>query len=383
MKSVLFDFVSIRPKYESKQAATLKWLLAGHLEAERKKASWQDTDQDEFAQMLQGKISKGSCKEDKIATRGHVIDDFHHENWDDMQVYTSSESGIGLGIAKRLDVFAKEAIQVFEKLYENVSSAPEDLLHVSCTGYVHPNAAQSLVGSKNWNTQTTVTNVYHMGCFGALSAIRVARGYCAVNERRTDIVHTEMCSLHSDLNNHNMDQIVAQSLFSDGFIKYSALSKDNGERGTRYLEIKGLHEEIIPNSKDAMLWNISEFGFSIFLDKSIPVHFARGLDAFLTRLCKNCDLDKKEIFESALFAIHPGGPKILDQIQKVLGLQDFQMKTSREILKKYGNMSSATIPHIWKSLLEDSQVPAGMKIVSLAFGPGLTICGAILEKGEV
>ncbi len=383
MKSILFDFVSVRPKFESKQAATLKWLLAAHLEAERKKASWQDGDSVEFAKKLQEKIAKGSCKEDKISTRGHVVDDFHHENWSDMQVYRSHQSGVGLGIAKRLDVFATEAVQVFEKFYKDVLSAPEDLLHVSCTGYVHPNAAQSLVASKSWNTQTTVTNVYHMGCFGALSAIRVARGYCAINERRTDIVHTEMCSLHSDLNNHNMDQLVAQSLFSDGFIKYSAQDIEKAEMGTSYLEILGTHEEIIANSKEAMLWNISEFGFSIYLDKSIPVHFAKGLDAFLTRLCKKCDWDKKEILENALFAIHPGGPKILDQIQKVLRLQDFQMKTSREILKKYGNMSSATIPHIWKSLLEEREVALDTKIVSLAFGPGLTICGAILEKGEV
>ncbi len=78
--------------------------------------------------------------------------------------------------------------------------------------------------------------------------------------------------------------------------------------------------------------------------------------------------------------MHPGGPRIIDRVREVLELTDAQVQTSRDVLFDCGNMSSATLPHIWQRLLEDRAVARGTPIVSLAFGPGLTMCGALLEK---
>ncbi|HSW73216.1 MAG TPA: 3-oxoacyl-[acyl-carrier-protein] synthase III C-terminal domain-containing protein, partial [Chlamydiales bacterium] len=88
----------------------------------------------------------------------------------------------------------------------------------------------------------------------------------------------------------------------------------------------------------------------------------------------------ENLLEKARFAVHPGGPKILQQIQKELGLKDSQMENSFSILKNYGNMSSATLPHIWESMLREDSIRDKELIVSLAFGPGLSICGALMEK---
>jgi predicted naringenin-chalcone synthase len=78
--------------------------------------------------------------------------------------------------------------------------------------------------------------------------------------------------------------------------------------------------------------------------------------------------------------VHPGGPKILDRAREVLLLQEAQLACSRKILLERGNMSSATLPHVWMELLRDTQIAAGRTIVSLAFGPGLAVCGAIMRK---
>jgi predicted naringenin-chalcone synthase len=67
-------------------------------------------------------------------------------------------------------------------------------------------------------------------------------------------------------------------------------------------------------------------------------------------------------------------------VKKHLQLKEHQMEHSQNVLREYGNMSSATLPHIWKEMLEDDRVPSGTPIITLAFGPGLTICGAVLEK---
>jgi predicted naringenin-chalcone synthase len=107
------------------------------------------------------------------------------------------------------------------------------------------------------------------------------------------------------------------------------------------------------------------------LAKEVPVLIARSLPRFVQQL----GADK-----NSLFAVHPGGPKILTNIQDILGLSSAQLQYSSDILLRYGNMSSATLPHIWKAIAEDENIPSGTSVVSLAFGPGLTLCGLLMIK---
>ncbi|MDR3672831.1 MAG: 3-oxoacyl-[acyl-carrier-protein] synthase III C-terminal domain-containing protein [Holophaga sp.] len=105
-----------------------------------------------------------------------------------------------------------------------------------------------------------------------------------------------------------------------------------------------------------------------------------ALGAFLERMGAGVGLGADHLARRALFAIHPGGPRIIDEIAELLGLGPEQVRASNAILRNHGNMSSATLPHVWKAMLEDAAVEPGRLIVALAFGPGLTISGAILRK---
>ena len=80
----------------------------------------------------------------------------------------------------------------------------------------------------------------------------------------------------------------------------------------------------------------------------------------------------------SVFAIHPGGPKIIDSVQDILELSDEQVFYSKKILFERGNMSSATLPHVWSEILEHNY-PVGTKVISYAFGPGLTLFGSVFE----
>jgi predicted naringenin-chalcone synthase len=273
---------------------------------------------------------------------------------------------------------------------------------VSCTGYVSPSGAQKIASIHNWGSQTTITHAYHMGCYASIPAIRIGSGFLALDPEKTraDIVHTEICSLHTNPSNHNADQLVSQSLFADGFIKYSVYREPLGfvnsggpqnsqnltVRGIKKTEIKphirilAIQEEIIPNSTKSMTWNVMHWGFEMTLSKEIPVLIARALPLFLEHLAKKAHLSLELLTKKALFAVHPGGPKILVYIQELFKLTDAQMTHSFNILKNYGNMSSATLPHIWESILNDESIPDSTLIVSMAFGPGLSITGAIMEK---
>jgi predicted naringenin-chalcone synthase len=70
----------------------------------------------------------------------------------------------------------------------------------------------------------------------------------------------------------------------------------------------------------------------------------------------------------------------LQQIKELLDLESQQLEHSEYVLKHFGNMSSATLPHIWERMLHD--VPKGSLIVSLAFGPGLNIAGGLFKVGD-
>jgi predicted naringenin-chalcone synthase len=359
---LLTDFQLIRPEFESSQEETLNWLVEAHVKAEGN---------EQFRQTIKDKLWRVGCKPDRIAKRGHVLSDFLHLNWDSMQLYQLDQEPTGRNLSTRAKIFEVEVDKIFDQYYPAEASAPDDLIHVSCTGYVSPSGAQKIVSKRNWGEKTTVTHSYHMGCYGSIPAIRMGNGFLHSDKekQRADIVHTEICSLHTNPSLHQIDQLVSQSLFADGFMKYSIV-KNSKQSCIQVLKLK---EEIIPNSTKAMTWNMASWGFQMSLAKEVPVLITRHLPRYLERLCGTD-------FKNALFAIHPGGPKILVHIQELLALSDEQMRFSFEVLKQYGNMSSATLPHIWQKILADENVKNHTPIISLAFGPGLCVAGALMEK---
>jgi predicted naringenin-chalcone synthase len=145
------------------------------------------------------------------------------------------------------------------------------------------------------------------------------------------------------------------------------------------LGLLALVEEVLPDSGDAMKWVCSDWGMHMTLARDVPERLLASLESFVTGLCDEAELGEAER-QSALFAVHPGGPRILDMVRDELRLKEEQIAFSRRALFCRGNVSSATIPHIWLDMVRSEAVPDGQPIVSLAFGPGLTLCGGVLRK---
>ncbi|HSX38292.1 MAG TPA: 3-oxoacyl-[acyl-carrier-protein] synthase III C-terminal domain-containing protein [Chlamydiales bacterium] len=370
----VFDFQLSRPPFETKQQKTFDWLLEAHCVAEKPHLQ-SDREQSAFREDLRKQLSHVGCKEERIAKRGHILSDFTHLEWDRMEIYRLQESSTGQSLSARMKFFDAFVENLFDAYYPIHSDPPDDLIHVSCTGYLSPSGAQKLVAKRDWGSMTTVTHAYHMGCYGAFPAMRMGIGFLHSGKQKIDIVHTEICSLHLNPSLHEAQHLVAQSLFSDGFMKYSLASD---VKQTHFKPIAA-HEEIIANTADSMTWDISDWGNAISLSKKIPILIARVLPGYLKTLCVKAGLPES-ILTIAHFAIHPGGPKILEHIQQYLRLSDSQMTYSFEIMHAYGNMSSATLPHIWDAILKCGCAKHQDFLISLAFGPGLSISGSIMEK---
>jgi predicted naringenin-chalcone synthase len=129
-----------------------------------------------------------------------------------------------------------------------------------------------------------------------------------------------------------------------------------------------------------MRWVVSDWGMHMTLARNVPEKIATSVRGVVTDIYRRAGLSWAEQLKRSVFAVHPGGPKIIDRVREVLELDEAQVKTSRAVLADHGNMSSATLPYIWARLAADPSVASGTLIASLAFGPGLTICGGLFRK---
>jgi predicted naringenin-chalcone synthase len=116
------------------------------------------------------------------------------------------------------------------------------------------------------------------------------------------------------------------------------------------------------------------------LSPEVPKQVAGHLRRFVSDLYAKAGMSLAQDHARTVYAVHPGGPKIIDGVRDVLELSEAQVQTSRDVLRDHGNMSSATAPHIWMRVADDPAVAPGTPVVSLAFGPGLTMCGGIFRK---
>jgi predicted naringenin-chalcone synthase len=378
----LMQFRATRPRYELPQERIFDWLAAAHAEAQAALEGLSPGARSELEARLRKVLARCGCPPDKIAARGFELPDVLSTDWGANAFYDVSRRPRGPGSEERSRRFAELAAAYFEAAYAGEAEAPRDLIHVTCTGYVSPSAAQRLVVARGWGGSTRVTHAYHMGCYAALPAVRMAAGCFATatpsaprGAGRVDIVHTEFCSLHLGSSAPSVEQFVVQSLFADGKIRYSMRVTDEGP-GLRLL---ATHERLLPDSAGSMTWQVGDAGMQMTLSADVPARVAGALRGFVAELCALAGRDVA-CLRGAAAAVHPGGPKIIDGARDALELDEAQVRASREVLRARGNMSSATLPHIWQRVLDDPGVAPGALVLSLAFGPGLTICGALFEK---
>ena len=304
-----------------------------------------------------------------------------------LRLYTDKDDTKGLDLKQRHASYGKIVGDCLEKMYQDVDEAPDDMIHVTCSGYLAPSPVERMVAKRAW-FDTTVTHSYHMGCYGAFPAIKMAHGFLASSlfseapaRQRIDIVHTELLSGHHNIEDSGIENIITMSLFADGFIKYSMCSAAYAHQyAVRGLRVLAFREHLLPDSADDMTWVPAANQFQMTLSVMVPVVIKRHVRQFVVTLLARLGMDLERDSAKLMFAIHPGGPKIVEHIQNELGLQDHQVDISKKVFRENGNMSSATVPHILKGILEEKSIPVGARIVALGFGPGLTVTGLVLEK---
>lgn len=274
------------------------------------------------------------------------------------------------------------AEDVGRRAMEDAQALPKDITHViavSCTGFFAPGLDVELVKRLGLPPTTQRTVVGFMGCYAAFNALRVAHSFCQSQpDARVLIVCVELCTLHFQIDD-TLESVIVNSLFADGAAAAVLSRRAPADARGRYAYVDG-RCQMDDDSMEAMTWAIGDTGFEMGLSSRVPDVIAEHLPGYVDALLAPHDLAKPDI---DFWAIHPGGRRIVEAAADALNLPEGATRDSLAVLRQYGNMSSPTVLFVLQRILDraaaaNGQAPAHG--VAMAFGPGLTLEGALFQR---
>lgn len=294
-------------------------------------------------------------------------------------------------IKQRMEVYEREALalsyraakQCLYQLPQLDTSQITHLIFVSCTGMYAPGVDIELIHQLGLSYQVQRTAINFMGCYAAFNALKVADNIVRANaEANVLIVCTELCTLHFQ-KGKDEDNLLANALFADG--SSAALVTSQKLENTIQLSLERFHCDLVPEASQEMAWQIGNHGFEMKLSTYVPEVIKRGVYQLTQRLLEELswstgetDIEVQE--KPDFYTIHPGGKRILQVIEQALSLKRDDNRYAYQVLKQYGNMSSATILFVLQALWQELTVADNDKsVLGLAFGPGLTLESMLLR----
>ncbi|MCC5944064.1 MAG: type III polyketide synthase [Bernardetiaceae bacterium] len=283
--------------------------------------------------------------------------------------------------AERMAIYKKEALPLAQKAIfnsfseaERISILPQitHLITVSCTGMYAPGLDIELQQSLGLSPHVQRSCINFMGCYAAFNALKLADAIVKSNEKAMVlVVDIELCTLHLQ-NSMLEDHVRSNAIFADGAA--AMLIQKNGQEG---LAIENFCCDILPQAMQDMAWHIGNEGFEMRLSSYVPELLNQNLEASVDKMLAIMQTKRAYI---DVFAIHPGGKKILEAVEESLQLKPAQNEASYHVWKNYGNMSSVTVLFVWHRLWQQWKNQSEPKTVfSMAFGPGITLETALLR----
>lgn len=268
------------------------------------------------------------------------------------------------GTAARMALYARcapeLALAAIAKLPD--ISGITHLIVASCTGFVAPGVDQILADRLGLGPSIERTLIGFMGCYAAVTAIKTARHIVRSEPgARVLVVTVELSTLHLQ-DELAIEPLLAMLQFGDGAA--AALVTADGPG----LAVEAPFATTLPGSDGLIRWDIGDTGFAMHLSGAVPGRIAEALSDPLTRVALT---GGNNIAAIDAWAIHAGGRSILDAVEHGLSLSPSALAASRDVLERYGNMSSSTLMFVLERLI-DTQPRSG---VALAFGPGLAAEG--------
>ena len=285
---------------------------------------------------------------------------------------------VSRGTAERMQAFERFAVPLGQQacglaLGEIGRERVGSLVLASCTGYAGPTPDLHIAHRLGLPAALRRTFVGHMGCYAAFNALKV--GLDAVTARPDELALVaciELSSLQYRPQPATLEQAIIHALFGDAA---AAVVLGMAEPGCGP-QVLATHTVQVYGSAEHMTWTVLDDGFTMTLSPYVPFILARRVEAFVADLCAKAAIDPAAIRH---WAIHPGGPKIVEMIADKLAIPARGLEATWRVLQTRGNCSSTTVLLVLEEILKQDRPRPGEMGVLMAFGPGLTMEGALVR----
>jgi alkylresorcinol/alkylpyrone synthase len=240
---------------------------------------------------------------------------------------------------------------------------------VSCTGIMIPSLDAYLASEMGFRSDVRRLPITELGCFGGAAALARARDFlCGFPDANVLVVAVELPSLSLQLEDLSLDNLVSSALFGDGAaaVVMRGGANPGAAKGVRVLETLS---HIFPDSTNALGFDLQTDGFHCVLSKTVPALLKSAIAPLVDKLAQRAGLTRQDL---TCFVLHPGGKRILGCVEEELLLTREDTQPSWDVLREYGNQSSASVLFVLHEWITKRKPPPGAHGLLAAFGPGLS-----------
>jgi alpha-pyrone synthase len=252
------------------------------------------------------------------------------------------------------------------------------LVFATSSGFIAPGVDVAIVKELGLSRSVSRVMVNFMGCAAAMNAISVATSYVRANPgMKAMVVCIELCSVNAVFAD-DVNDVVTHSLFGDGC-------------GALVIGARQVHEKLEPGSvvirrsfcqlldgaEDGIVLGVNHNGITCELSENLPDYIYTGLDPVVADMLRDNGLEKSDI---DLWAIHPGGPRIIEESVRSLAIPAERAAPSWQVLARFGNMLSVSLIFVLETMLRQSESAKAISTgVAFAFAPGVTVEGMLFD----
>lgn len=283
-----------------------------------------------------------------------------HADIDKLDVEGFYQNDAFPGTQARMQLYERYAFTLAKRALDQLDlTGTTHLITTTCTGFYAPGLDHQLIRHYGLRGNIERTSVGFMGCYAAINALKLARHIVRSElHAKVLILNIELCTLHLKPAS-TLEEILSFAIFSDGCAASIVSVQPSG------IELQSFESVVLPQTEDLITWRVGDQGFDMRLSGKVPGAIASNLPSVMKTLLNGCIHS-----DITHWAIHPGGRTVLDSVKTGAELDEQQLTESREVLRKFGNMSSATVMFVLENMMNNTKPGLGL---AMAFGPGLTV----------
>jgi alkylresorcinol/alkylpyrone synthase len=254
------------------------------------------------------------------------------------------------------------------------------IISTTVTGLAVPSLDARIAGVLGLRPDVKRVPLVGLGCVAGAAGVARLHDYLVGHPDEVAVlVSVELCSLTVQRDDASVPNLVASGLFGDGAAAVVAIGATREAPEGARVEVLDSRSHLYPDSERTMGWDVTAGGLRIVLDANVPDMVRRYLPADVDGFLADAGLSRADV---EWWVAHPGGPKVLEAIQDALEVPREAVGLTWASLARIGNLSSASVLHVFEDTLRDHAPRPGSYGMLLAMGPGFCSELVLLRMGD-